>query len=314
MSTANKQDLMAKVAWLYFVGNKTQQEIAQSLNISRPTINRMISQATDSGLVQVRISHSTRDCLELAETLQRRYDLSLCEVAPTLDGGENGDYRSIAALGGAVMERYLSDSRLAVIAVGFGRTLKAVVEGVSEIPAPHLKILSLAGSVALDGSFNNFDVGLRLADKTGSKAFLLPMPVIAPSTEERDHWHNGQLFPLVKQLYKEAEVAFVGIGDVLENCALVADGFISAEEALSLQSKGAVGEILGWAMNKHGERVNDGWAERVTSFPLESLAKRPIIAFAGGERKIPAILAALRGRWISGLVTDEATAVRLAAL
>ncbi|WP_449432475.1 sugar-binding transcriptional regulator [Pseudomonas putida] len=310
----SKQDLMAKVAWLYFVGNRTQQEIALDLNISRPTINRMISQATSSGLVQVRVSHSTSDCLELAEKLQRRYDLNLCEVAPTFEGSEGSVHRSIAALGGAVMERYLGDSRLGVIAVGFGRTLRAVIDGVQETPAPQLKILSLAGSVALDGSFNNFDVGLRLADKTGGKAFLLPMPVIAPTTEERDHWHNGQLFPLVKKLYKEAEVAFVGIGHVLENCALVSNGFLSPEEAEALRAKGAVGEILGWAMNKHGERINDGWSERVTSFPLESLAKRPIIAFACGEQKIPAILAALRGRWISGLVTDQATAARLVAL
>jgi DNA-binding transcriptional regulator LsrR (DeoR family) len=44
------------------------------------------------------------------------------------------------------------------------------------------------------------------------------------------------------------------------------------------------------------------------------LAERPIIAFAGGERKIPAILAALRGRWISGLITDQQIAQQLATL
>ncbi|WP_308411083.1 sugar-binding domain-containing protein, partial [Burkholderia pseudomallei] len=35
---------------------------------------------------------------------------------------------------------------------------------------------------------------------------------------------------------------------------------------------------------------------------------RPTIGFAGGPRKRAAVLAALRGRWLSGLVTDETCA------
>ncbi|MNR11387.1 Transcriptional regulator LsrR [compost metagenome] len=212
------------------------------------------------------------------------------------------------------MERYLADPALRVMAVGFGRTLKAVVDEVTELRAPQLNIISLAGSVALDGSFNSYDVGLRLADKTAGKAFLLPMPVIAKTTEERDEWLSNRLFPLIKKLYTEAEVAFVGIGDVQTHCPLVQDGFLTSEEADHLVGQGAVGEILGWAMDRHGDPIQQGWAERVTSLPLPSLAKRPIIGFAGGERKIPAILAALRGHWISGLVTDQKTAEALVSI
>ncbi|MNF57809.1 Transcriptional regulator LsrR [compost metagenome] len=310
----NKNELMAKVAWLYFVGNKTQQEIAHLLNISRPTINRMIASASDSGLVQVRINHPIRQCMDVAEELRRRYDLRICEVAP-LDMVDDGEgRRRIAVLGAAVMERYLADPALRVMAVGFGRTLKAVVDEVTELRAPQLNIISLAGSVALDGSFNSYDVGLRLADKTAGKAFLLPMPVIAKTTEERDEWLSNRLFPLIKKLYTEAEVAFVGIGDVQTHCPLVQDGFLTSEEADHLVGQGAVGEILGWAMDRHGDTIQQGWAERVTSLPLPSLAKRPIIGFAGGERKIPAILAALRGHWISGLVTDQKTAEALVSI
>lgn len=67
-------------------------------------------------------------------------------------------------------------------------------------------------------------------------------------------------------------------------------------------------------MDRHSDPIKEGWAERVTSLPLPSLAKRPIIAFAGGERKIPELLAVLRGRWISGLITDQQTAIQLATL
>jgi DNA-binding transcriptional regulator LsrR (DeoR family) len=37
-------------------------------------------------------------------------------------------------------------------------------------------------------------------------------------------------------------------------------------------------------------------------------SRKPVIAFAGGEHKARALLGALRGQWINGLVTDETCA------
>jgi len=50
---------------------------------------------------------------------------------------------------------------------------------------------------------------------------------------------------LIKELYTQAKVDFVGIGEVQVNCALVQNGFLSPEEAKALAEQGAVGEILG---------------------------------------------------------------------
>ena len=309
MSTP-KNELTARVAWLYFIGNQTQQQIAEQLNMSRPTVNRLIAAAATSGVVQVRISHPVRECMELAETLRRRFDLSVCEVAPSEDGS-GSLLRRISVLGAGMMERYLADPALKVLALGFGQTMKSLVDQVIERPAPYLKLLSLAGAIALDGSFNRYDVALRLADKTGGKAFLQPVPVIAPSIEERERWAAHPLHGLIHNMYKDAGASFVGIGALAGDCPLVENGFATTAEVQELIEHGAVGEILGWALNKHGEAVNIDLVQRITSIPLAGLSSRPVIALAGGPAKVPAILAALRGRWISGLVTDQLTALEL---
>jgi DNA-binding transcriptional regulator LsrR (DeoR family) len=49
----------------------------------------------------------------------------------------------------------------------------------------------------------------------------------------------------------------------------------------------------------------------VTSIKLNCQAKRPVIAFSGGEHKAEAVLGALRGQWINGLVTDETCARKI---
>ncbi len=67
-------------------------------------------------------------------------------------------------------------------------------------------------------------------------------------------------------------------------------------------------EIIGRPIDSQGQLVHTNIQQRVTSLPLPCPPPRPVIAFAGGESKAAAILAVLRGQWLSGLVTDEACA------
>ena len=48
--------------------------------------------------------------------------------------------------------------------------------------------------------------------------------------------------------------------------------------------------------------------------PLAVLRDRRVVALAGGPDKVAAIAAVLRGGWLDGLITDEATAQALATL
>ncbi|MBD0343081.1 MAG: sugar-binding transcriptional regulator, partial [Microcoleus sp. Co-bin12] len=47
---------------------------------------------------------------------------------------------------------------------------------------------------------------------------------------------------------------------------------------------------------------------RVAGVPLEQTAQRLIIGIAGGVKKVESILAALHGKLITGLITDEVVA------
>ena len=87
------------------------------------------------------------------------------------------------------------------------------------------------------------------------------------------------------------------------------DGYISAQEVRRLQKAGAVGETSGWVLNASGELIElPGYHDKLTSIPPQRRSKSPVIAFAGGKDKWDCVRAALRGKWISGLVTDESCA------
>lgn len=61
-------------------------------------------------------------------------------------------------------------------------------------------------------------------------------------------------------------------------------------------------------IDAQGKLVDVSTSARVTSVALDTPPKRPTIAFAGGTKKRDAVIAALRGGWLSGLVTDESCA------
>ncbi len=306
-----KLDLAARAAWLYYVAGDTQQEIARKLKISRPAAQRLVATALERGIVKVQIHHNIAGCLEIAAALRKRYSVRICEIVPANDDTTEQILRKIAITGAQVMESYLSATEPKIIALTTGRTIKAVVEELPTLERPQHRVVSLVGAIGPDGSSNRYDVALRTAEKTNSKYFLWPSPWLADSAAERTQWRSHRLYRTVETLATDADVIFVGIGELGTGCPMQRDGFINDAMVRELLDAGAVGEMLGHAFNQVGDPVYTSIDERVTAMEVRRPAEKPVIAFAGGEGKAAAVLGALRGKWINGLVTDETCALKI---
>ncbi|MCE1741494.1 transcriptional regulator LsrR, partial [Enterobacter hormaechei] len=95
-----------------------------------------------------------------------------------------------------------------------------------------------------------------------------------------------------------------------QNATIMRSGYISDGEQLMLGRKGAVGDILGYFFNTEGELVSDiDIHQELIGISLSELKTIPnVIGVAGGIEKADAIVAALKGGYISSLVTEEQTA------
>ena len=100
---------------------------------------------------------------------------------------------------------------------------------------------------------------------------------------------------------------FVGIGPLGTQRPIFKDGFINQAQMDELTARGGIGEILGRFIDAQGDVVDSEINRMITSYDIRQ-SHCPRIAAACGEHKRPAILAALKGGWINGLVTDEHTA------
>jgi DNA-binding transcriptional regulator LsrR (DeoR family) len=103
----------------------------------------------------------------------------------------------------------------------------------------------------------------------------------------------------------------LGIGGIDRDAVLLRDGFVSRGELRDAIRAGGVGEIAGHVFDVEGRILDCDLNARVMTVPLEAGTSRPRICVAHGRDKVVPLWAALTGRLVNGLVTDEITAREL---
>ena len=309
-SDATPLDDAARAGWLYYVGGLTQDQIARELGVSRQRAQRLVSRALADGLIHVRLNHRISTCLDLEARLTDRFGLTRCRVAPSL-GPDIDPARAIGPAAAAELERFLRMTEPQVIAFGTGRALRAMAEQFTPTDARHHRIVSLIGNIAPDGSATMYDVIRRVAEKLMAPYYPMPVPVMADTPEERAFFMHLRPVQTVFALAQKADVSFVGVGQMSDDAPLFVDGFVTREVLGELQRQGGAGEIASWVFDEQGVYISSPRNALVGGVRMEPGRTQPVIAVAAGAAKIKAIRAALVGRLVNGLVTDETTATSL---
>ena len=300
-------DDAARAGWLYYVAGHTQDEIARELGVSRQSAQRLVSLAVSAGLVKVRLDHPIARCMERARALRDRFGLGLVEVTPSAAEAP-GLLAGVAAAAGAEIERVLREEAPRIVSLGTGRALRAAVEHVALMERPQHRVVSRLGNMMRDGSASPFNAVIRLAERTGARHYPMGLPAMAQSPEEVALLRALPAVAGTLELAARADVSFVGVGGIGPGAPVVQDGFVTPAEIAALEAAGAVGEITSWAFDARGALVGGLTNDRVPGAPVEAAPSRPVVGVAVGPAKVAAIAAALEGRLLSGLVTDEATA------
>lgn len=309
---STRLDDAARAGWLYYVAGNTQDEIARKLGVSRQSAQRLVAMAVAEGLVKVRLDHPIGRCMDLAAVLRDRFELQICEVAPS-DPDAPDLLTGIAIAAAAELERVLKSPERRVVSLGTGRSLRALVEQLPRMSCPQHVIVSRLGNMMEDGSATPYNATIRLAERVGAPHYPYPLPVLAPDPQELRAMQQQLGVRNTLTLCAQADISLVGIGQMDMTAPLHVDGFLPEPEIRELIAQGAAGEITSWIYDGDGRIMDCAFNRRVASAPLPANPDRPVVALASGAAKLPAIRAALKGRLISGLITSEATAERLLA-
>lgn len=302
--------MATRAAWLHYAGGLTQAEVAKRLGLTSLKAHRLIMKANYDGLVKVYIDGDVSECVELEQALIARHGLDYCEVVPDFDPDEL-PLKALGIAGAQYLKREIERSGEMLIGVGHGRTLAACVEYLPRTSTGNVRFVSLLGGLTRKFSANPHDVIHRLAERTGAEAYVMPVPFFANTVEDRNILFSQRGVREVFELAVGADLLMVGIGTAEQEASLVATGMIEKSEIEEVKRAGGVGEVLGHFFDAMGRPVETTMSDRTFTLGREQLSNRRIVAVAGGRIKLPALRAVLASGLLTGLITDEATAVAL---
>lgn len=305
-----ENQLISRVAWLYFHEELTQAEIGQRLGLTRLKVNRLLQAGREAGLIRVVINTPFRDCVALEGELCREFGLARALVVPTPERGGQHYYETIGRPAGEYASQQLQDGQR--FGVGWGRTMRAAINGMVIRNLRGLSVTSLYGGVPRS-PVNPFDSTAMFARKLAAEVCNhLPAPMFVSTPEVRETIAAQPFFQTFYQEALEVDMILTAVGDMTAQATNIALGAITREQRRDLARAGAVGEFFGRFLDAAGE-VLDHEVNRCSMSPdFAGLCKVPqIILVSGGLAKVPILRSVLRRGYVHVLVTDARTAKSL---
>jgi dihydroxyacetone kinase-like protein len=284
--------------WLYYEDGLTQGEIADVMGISRATVNSYLAEARDRGIVNIAIEPARLASLTVAQALKRHFGLTDCLVVPSEDTARPLIDR-IGVAGGQALHRLVKSGD--TIAVSWGRTVLAISEH-AEVPGlQDVTVVQATGGTRASFAYTPELCATALANAVNGKLINISAPAIVSAPAVRDAFLQEPLIESQFDALAGANKALFGISSLRPNSTIHTSGFFESVPLQDYLAKGAVGVVAGRFIDVHGRAVAGPLDDRTIGISLEMLKNIDLrIAAAGGFDKVPAILAALRGGYVTG--------------
>jgi DNA-binding transcriptional regulator LsrR (DeoR family) len=308
---SDRQKLLYKIAKSYYEDGLTQGQIGRRFGISRIKVSRLLQQARAEKLVQITIISPQPSNADLERDLEAKYSL---DEAVIISPSRYEKAIVTSALGSAAVDcllRCLQGNE--VLSVSWGSTLLSVVDALPIEHWPEMTVVQMMGGLGRpEAEVHGNDIARRMAQAFGARPRLLSAPGVVTSKMVRDALLADPQISDTLALSARADVAMVGIGVPVPDSVVMQAGAILAEEVEQLKARGAVGDIALRFFDAEGRPINHEINERIIGLDVDQIRRIPrVIGVAGGGEKYEVIRAALRGKFINVLVTDDQIGARL---
>ena len=306
----NKNRLSIDVAKLYYKSDYSQQQIANKLNLSRPTVSRLLQYAKDKGFVQINISDPIEDNISLEEKLCKKYNLDVVKIAYSPLNTSSEIKKSISMKAAEYLYEIAKDGD--IIGVSWGTTIYKMALNLKHKALKGVQIVQLKGGIS--HSQNNtyaYEVVELFSEAFSTVGRYLPLPVMFDTVQIKELIERDKHIRNILDLGRQANIAVFTVGTVKDDALLFRLGYIDEIDREIIQKK-AAGDICSRFFDLNGNICDKDLDERTVGIKLEELKeKEKRILVAGSQRKITAIEASLRGGFANILVTDQYTAEEL---
>ncbi len=310
----DKKSKLIEVAKLYYQLDFSQQKIADQLGISRPSVSRMLQQAKDEGIVQIKILDQTKSTELLGEQVKNKYKLKHCVIIPVLENQKDILKVELGKAAANYLYEIVKDGD--IIGTTWGTTLFQVAQHVQHKNVKGVSVVQLNGGVSYSETHTYASEILNyLSAAFNTVPHFLPLPAVVDHPVVANAIITDRHIRHVLDLGKRSNIALYTVGELYQDSTLFKAGYYSKKDIELVKSQGGVGDICSRIFDKSGSVCNQELDDRTIGIKLSELSKKDYgILVAGGMEKFEGIHGALTGHFLNVLITDEYTAQSLLEL
>ncbi len=311
------RETFSKIATLYYLGDMSQEDIAEMFGISRFKVSRILKKCRDMNIVEFRINSKPMYYRQLESKLCEILNLKQVTIVPS---GSNPKESKTNV--GKASAKHLLDNLKDGMVVGFdwGTTLQTMVKEFAPKKAyPSSLFLQISGSVASQsalsaGYIDGHDIVKTVAQKAGANWSLFPAPYIVQNTLLKTMLLEEPAIKKHISLFPKIDIAFFGAGSTLqENRIPFYSNYLTKDECKKIaRPLKDQGEIFSKTITSQGVIVPSILDDRVLTIDLSVLKKLPeVVVLASGNDKTESLIGGARGGYFSRMIIDEIAALSM---
>jgi DNA-binding transcriptional regulator LsrR (DeoR family) len=303
--------LMASVARAYYTEGRAKTEIADRFRISRFKVARLLQEARETGLVRIEIGAPGAIDVALSSELQERLGLQHAIVVGTPETDAEPLRQQVGRAGADLLSEIVTAHD--VLGFGWARSLLAIRASLTRLaPCP---VVQLTGALTRpDVDVSSIELVRDIARIGGGPAYYFYAPMLVPDEKTAVVLRQQPEVARAFEHFPSVTKAVVGIGGWRPPASTVYDAFSPAERG-ALLDHGVYADVSGVLVDAQGSPVEVAPTARMIRISAEDLRRIPeVIALAYGPEKAPAARAAIRGGFVTGLVTHTGFAQALLTL
>ncbi|HEY0213528.1 MAG TPA: sugar-binding domain-containing protein [Paenirhodobacter sp.] len=303
--------IIAEAAWLYYIKNLTQGEIAARLGLSRPTVISYLKQAKERQIVSVRLTGDHLRINDLAEGLMERFGIEAAYVVPENDLGAAMVMHEVCVAAGQILADFLEAGDQ--LGVSWGRTVSDVAENMPYWPVADLTVRQLIGSMANPLLPTSERCSTEIAHRLSALCINLNAPAVCSSSALAEMLRSEAIIAQQLDLLGQCNKAIYSVSPCTPDTHVVKFKIATEGDVADYRRNGAVGIIAGRFVDAQGGAVLGPLDGRLIGADHRALRGMKGLLVVTGMDKLHAATAALRGGYVCRLVLDAPLAAAILA-
>jgi deoxyribonucleoside regulator len=308
-TSQKRTSILTDVAEMYYIEGKDQSDISLEIGVTRSMISRMLTEARNLGIVEIKVVRPIHSDHELEEAIKVKFGIESVFVVSMDDMKPEKMLLNLGRAAAEVLKKYLRADLS--IGVAWGTAVSAAVDAVQVMVEPSIKVVQLVGAQgARNVEYDGHAIVKRLAEKLGGEGYYINAPYLCQTAEIAQSMRETRGIKESIEMGKKIQIALLGIGTTeIEYSSYYLSGLLSEEEIEVIRKNGVVGDIASNYFHIDGRPYNDDFLNRMITIHLEDLRRVQLrLGIAGGAAKVNAIIGALNSKLVNYLVTDSITA------